>query len=270
MAEDCPDIIKNLEDAVEAIEEAYFTSQVEGLKSLGDQLRDTSRNLPPGAPTEKLEVLCAALSTTFKGTNSLRGSCSFNPTGCLRQVLESGVLESNPAAAGAAIAAATFVDAATGNFTPPFNVPPPSAEIGITVPSFPAEVSLPNIPEPPPREDCPDPISDLNTALESAEETYLKLHQDAVESFADSIDAFTGELGGLPSEIKADAFCVGANAAFDAAAALSASCNIDVGVCIREVLESGLIGSDPLSAGLAAGAALFADATSGSLPTVSG
>jgi len=268
MADDCPDPIKNLEDAINSIEEAYVESQIDGLRNIGDDLEKNVNNLPAGPASEQLEALCASLGTALDGFNSLRNSCTFNPTGCLQQVLDAGVLSGNPLAAGAAIAGATFVDAVTGNFNPPLTVPPPSLEIGIQTPNFPATVDLPEFPAPPPSEDCPDPVSDVNDALRQAEETYLDLHKKAATDFADSISKFAGDLGGVPASVKANALCVGINAGFDAGAALNASCSIDVGQCLKQVLESGILGSDPVLGGAAFGAALFADSTAGAFPSV--
>lgn len=269
MPDDCPDPIQNLKDAIDSIENAYVDSQIDALKDIGSDLDNSVSNLPTGATSdEQLKVLCAELRTSFDKFNNLRNSCTFDPTGCLKQVLDSGVLDGNPAAAGAAIAAATFVDAISGQFTPPFTVPPPSLGIGVETPNIPANVDLPDIPAPPPSDECPDPINDVNAALKSAEDTYLDLHKNAVKGLADSVSKFAGDLGGLPTQIKANAFCVGVNAGFDAAAALNASCQIDVGECLKQVLESGILGSNPAIGGAALGAALFADSTAGAFPSI--
>ena len=243
-AEDCPDIIKNLEDAIDSIEEAYVDSQIEALENIGDDLLNTVGDLPTDqGPTDQLQVLCVGLGSTFDGFNSLKNSCTFDPSGCLKQILDSGVLAGNPVLAGAALAAATFIDAATGNFKPPFLVPPPTAGITTGIPALPGGgISLPDIPGPPPNEQCVDPIADLNAALDSAEETYLEFHKKASEEFGNAIKDLTGGLGGLPTDAKINAFCVAAEAGFDAAAGLSISCKIDVGQCIKQVLESGIIG----------------------------
>lgn len=270
MAEDCPDPIKNLEEAIDSIEEAYLTSQKDAMEGIGKNLDDSVDNLPAGAPpAEQLNELCVALGKTLDGFNSLRASCSFDPTGCLKQVVDSGVLGGNPVAAGAALAAATFVDAASGNYTNPFTIPPPSLGIGVETIQLPGGgVQIPDIPAPPPSEDCRDPISDLNEALQSAEETYLDLHKTASKKLSESINKFTGGLGGLPTSIQSNAFCVGANAGFDAAAALNTTCKIDVGQCIKQVLESGILETNPALAGATGAAALFSDSISGALPSI--
>ena len=246
MAEDCPDPVENLNEAIEKIEEAYVDSQIDGLKKIGDDLYDASQNPPPGNSEEKLEALCASIAGAADEFNNLRASCTFDPTGCLKEVADSGIFSDNPALRGAALAAATFVDAVTGNFTPPFQVPPPSLEIGVTpeerLNPIPPDVSLPEFPEPPPSEDCPDPIQQLNDALESAEQTYLELHQRATESISQGIGELTNEIGGLPTNIKGTIACLSASAGYDAMGALNASCSVSVGECIKQVLESGILG----------------------------
>jgi len=259
MEKDCPDPIKNLEDAINATEEAYVEAQINELKNIGSNLKDKTNNLPTGPSTKQLKVLCATIGTTLDSFNNLRNSCTFDPTGCLKQVLDAGVLEGNPLDAGAAIAGATFVDAVTGNFTPPLTVPPPSLDIDVQTPNFPVNVDLPEFPAPPPSDECPDPVSDVNQALQQAEDTYLDLHKGAANALADSIEKFTDDLGGVPTNIKANVLCVGINAGYDAGASLNASCSIDVGQCLKQVLESGILGSDPAIGGAALGAALFAD-----------
>lgn len=262
---DCPDPIKNIEDAIESVKSAYVDSQIDALNKIGENLGQSADNLPPVTPTERKDLMCAALGTALQDLNGLRNSCTFDPTGCLRQVLDSGVLNGNPIAAGAALAAATFVDAATGNFTPPLLVPPPSVSIGVIPPSIPGDsINLPDIPAPPPSDECQDPVGDVNKALAAAEETYADLHQKASKAFANSINEFTGGLGGLPTNLKADVLCVGASAGYNAVADLSlGTCAIDVGECLRQVLESGVLGA---AGGAAAGAAFFADAASGRFP----
>lgn len=242
--DDCPSIIKNLEEAIEAVEEAYVDSQIEALDNIGDDLINAAGNLPPNTPPEEqLQTLCVSLGGAFDGFNSLKNSCTFDPSGCLKQVLDSGVFGGNPILAGAALAGATFIDAATGNFQPPFLVPPPTAGINTGIPALPGgSISLPDIPAPPPNDQCEDPIKDLNEAIDSAEETYLELHKKATEEFGNAIKDFTGGLGGLPTDAKINAFCLGAGAGFDAAAGLSISCKIDVSECLKQVLESGIIG----------------------------
>lgn len=268
MADDCPDVIGNLEDAIESVEDAYFNSQVDAMKNIGEDMARASEGSISDVPADDIETVCAAAGGATDAFNNLKNSCEFDPTGCLRQVLDSGVLGGNPLLAGAALAAATFVDAATGNFTPPLQVPPPSLSVGIQEPSLPGgEIDLPDIPAPPPSDECQDPISDLNEALKSAEETYAELHKQAAKGLADTIDEFTGGLGGLPTDIQANAFCVGAGAGFDAAASLAlGTCQIDVGECLKQVLQSGVLGGGALG-GVAAGAALFADGASGNLPS---
>jgi hypothetical protein len=261
MADDCPDPVENLKDAIDKVEEAYVTSQIDALQSIGDDLIDASNNPPPGTPDVQLQALCASIGAAADGFNDLRASCTFDPTGCLKEVADSGIFGDNPALRGAALAGAAFVDAVTGNFTPPFRVAPPSASIGIT-PSerlnpLPDSINLPDIPAPPPNPDCPDPIQQLNEALDSAEKTYLELHQKAADSIGKGINEITGGLGGLPTSAQADIACLSAAAGADAMASLGVSCSIDVGECIKQVLESGILGG---AGALAAAPAAFGGA----------
>jgi len=266
---DCPDPIQNLKDAIAATEEAYVTAQIEGLKKIGENLGTAANDPSSGTPSEKLATLCASLGASLENSNQLRNSCSFDPSGCLKEVLDSGILDGNPVIAGIALAAATFVDAVTGNYNPPFIVPPPTASVGTTTPSFPVNIDIPEIPSAPPSEDCQDPIADLNAALASAEKTFYDLNKEATQKLSDTIKEFTGGLEGIPTSAQIDAFCVGASASFDAVAALNISCKIDVGTCIKEVLQSGIFGGNPALSGAALGAALFADSTAGSPFSVS-
>lgn len=270
MVDECPDIIKNIEDAIQSVEDAYFNSQLDALKGIGDEL-DTIKQIPPTIPeSQKTEIICATFGGVLDSFNNLRNSCTFNPSGCLKQVLQSGVLDGSPVAAGAALAAATFVDAATGEFQPPLQVPPPSVAVGITQPQIPGELNIPRLPEPPPLPGCQDPVRDLNAALDSAEKTWNSLHGQVAEGLTDSLDKFVGELGGLPTSIQANALCVGIDAGFGAAADIAlGTCSINVGECLKQVLESGILGGDPILAGAAFGAALFADGSAGNLPTIS-
>lgn len=259
--EDCPDPKKNIEDAINKVQDAYLSSQMDAMKNISDNLKNSVNNLPADKPVaEQLSVLCAAINGSADKFNDLRHSCNFDPTGCLREVLNSGVLDGNPALAGAALAGAVFIDAITGNFEPPLVGPiVPEAELGVTPPTPPANIDLPEIPAPPISDECPDPIDDLNTALKSAEDTYLNLHKSATEKLANEVDDVLGGIGGLPTEAKISALCVTAEAGFNVAGGLIASCSIDVGQCLKQVLQSGIFGSNPALGGASAAAAFFLD-----------
>lgn len=270
MSDECPDVIQNIKDAIKSVEDAYFNSQLDALKNIGEDLNTVNQIPPTIPPAQQTEIICATFGGALDSFNNLRNSCTFNPSGCLQQVLNSGVLDGAPVAAGAALAAAVFVDAATGEFQPPLQVPPPSLDIGITQPRIPGELNIPKLPEPPPLPGCQDPIRDLNLALGAAEETWNSLHKQVANGLTDSINNFVGDLGGLPTSIQANALCVGIDAGFGAAADIAlGTCKIDIGQCLKQVLQSGILGGDPILAGAAFGAALFADGSAGNLPTIS-
>jgi hypothetical protein len=270
MPNDCPDPNENLQEAIDIVQETYVDSQIDALKNIGNNLDDSVNNIPADKPAkERLHLVCVAVNASFDKLNSLRHSCNFDPTGCLRQVMGSGILDSgNPAASGAALAGAIFIDAVTGNFEPPLQVSEPSLETNVSQPTPYTNIDLPEIPAPPPSDECPDPVADLNTALESAENTFADLHGQAAKKLSDDLSKSIGDLDGLPTNIKANALCTTINAGFDVASGIVASCNINVGECLEEVLESGILGSDPKTGAAALAAALFLDASSGSTPNI--
>lgn len=243
---DCPDLNAKLEEAIQQVEETFVDALKDNLGGTSKDLDEAVKNLPPGPAEEQLKVLCAAITGSADSFNDARISCGFDPTGCLREVLDSGILGgTNPALAGAILAGATFVDAISGNLENPLisNGIFPSADIGVTPPTIPVDIDLPNFPAPPPSDDCPDPVNLLNEALQSAEETFLDLHKKATQKLSDEINDVLGGIGGLPTQVQASALCITAEAGFDIAGGLTASCSIDVGECIKQVLESGIFGA---------------------------
>ena len=267
---DCPDPIENLKEAVAEVDKTFLGLQKDALKSIANGLDDSVKRLPPDAPAaEQLQILCVSINASADKFNSLRASCNFDPSGCLREIINSGILDSgNPALAGAALAGAIFVDAITGNYESPITGAETGIEVGVTPPTPPAEISLPRYPEPSIPDECPDPVKDMNTALKAAEDTYLDLHKKATQKLSDDVNNVLNDMGGLPTSLQVSALCVTANAGFEIAGGLIASCNIDVGQCIKQVLQSGILGADPALGAAALATATFVDATAGSLPVI--